>query len=136
MNHTIERVTTKEQLDNLYNHSALTIEGLAEQSIPDFLRWLADNTTFTKENPTVYITSGKVMNDFYSLTGSNAYKDDLSLVSIIDIDITKIILTRFAIGGRWFDDIVDNNERRQKEGDIIKYQSISIDNTLIECYNI
>lgn len=109
MNYTIENVTTKNQLDNLYNHSAFTIEGLAEESIPDMIKWLENNTVFTTENPIVYVTKGKVMNNEYDLVGNKAYADDLTIVSIFDIDLLKIAIKRFSVGGRWFDDIVDNN---------------------------
>lgn len=111
MNYTIENVTTKEQLDKLYNNSAFTIEGLAEESIPDMLEWLEGNTVFTTENPIVYVTKGKVMNTEYFLAGDNAYPEDLTIISVIDIDLIKIALKRFSVGGRWFDDIVDNNAR-------------------------
>ena len=49
------------------------------------------------------------MNDKYNLTDNNAYKEDLTIVSVIDINPLKIALKRFSVGGRWFDDIVDNN---------------------------
>ena len=109
MTYTIENVTTKEQLDNLYNHSAFTIEGLAEESIPDMIKWLESNTAFTTENPIVYVTKGEVMNNEYGLVGNKAYADDLTIVSVIDINQMIIALKRFSVGGRWFDDIVDNN---------------------------
>ena len=112
MNYTIENVTTKEQLNKLYNNSAFTIEGLAKESVPDMLEWLKENTTFTTENPIVYVTKGKVMNEEYNLTDNNAYLDDLTIVSVIDINSLKIALKRFSVGGRWFDDIVDNNSAR------------------------
>ena len=114
MNYTIENVTTKSQLDNLYNHSAFTIEGLAEESIPELVEWLEENTTFTTKEPIVYITKGNVMNDRYGLYGDNAYNNDLSIISIIDIDLMRVALKRFSVGGRWFDDIVDNNVRRKE----------------------
>lgn len=109
MNYTIENVTTKEQLQKLYDNSAFTIEGLAENSIPDLINWLKENTTFTTENPIVYITKGKVMNEEYALKYGKAYAEDLTIVSVIDIDSMRIALKRFSVGGRWFDDIVDNN---------------------------
>jgi hypothetical protein len=115
MNYTIENVTTKKQLDNLYNNSAFTIEGLAENSIVDMVKWLEENTTFTTDNPVVYVIKGSVMNDEYNLIGNKAYADDLTIVSIIDINSLKIALKRFSVGGRWFDDIVDNNMRREME---------------------
>ena len=114
MKYTIENITTKAQLDKLYNNSAFTIEGLAEESISDLIEWLEGNTTFTTNEPIVYITKGNVMNEMYGLRGSNAYPNDLTIVSIIDIDQTKIALKRFSVGGRWFDDIVDNNTRRKE----------------------
>ena len=109
MNYTIENVTTKMQLDNLYNRSAFTIEGLADESIPDLMQWLGENTDFTTDNPIVYVTKGEVMNNEYNLIGDNAYADDLTIVSVIDINSLKIALKRFSVGGRWFDDVVDNN---------------------------
>ena len=112
MEYTIENVTTKAQLNNLYNHSAFTIEGLAEDSIPDLIKWLEDNKAFTNEKPIVCITKGKVMNTEYDLVDSNAYDNDLTIVSVININQMIIALKRFSVGGRWFDDIVDNNARR------------------------
>ena len=109
MKYTIENVNTKAQLEKLYNNSAFTIEGLAEDSIPDLIEWLEANTDFTTENPIVYVTKGKVMNTEYNLIDNNAYKEDLTIVSVIDINSLKVALKRFSVGGRWFDDIVDNN---------------------------
>ena len=114
MRYTIENVTTKIQLDKLYNNSAFTIEGLAEESIPDLIKWLEENTTFTADEVIVYVTKGYIMNLAYDLVEDNAYNDDLTIVSIIDIDSMKIALKRFSIGGRWFDDIVDNNTMRKE----------------------
>ena len=114
MKYVVENVTTKEQLNKLYNNSAFTIEGLAEESIVDMIEWLKENTTFNTDKPVVYITKGYVMNLAYDLNGSNAYNDDLTIVSIIDINPLKIALKRFSVGGRWFDDIVDNNINRKE----------------------
>lgn len=115
MKYAIKNVETKSQLDFLYNHSAFTIEGLAEESIPDLMNWLNENTDFTTEEPVVYITKGNVMNEMYGLCDVNAYKNDLTIISIIDIDMMKVALKRFSVGGRWFDDIVDNNARRVED---------------------
>lgn len=108
----IIRVSTQEELDYLYNNSALTILGLAEDSIPDFMDYLKENTTVKKER--VFVISGKMMNKSYSLKGTNAYPNDLTIVSISleDIDSKPMIMKRFEIGARWFDDIVDNNASR------------------------
>ena len=109
-------VETKEQLDMLYDNSALTIEGLTKESIPDFIEWIKKRSEMTDE--TVYIISGKMMNESYNLNGNNAYKDNLTIVSIPLNQIkntSKFISDRFAVGARWFDDIVDNNRRRERE---------------------
>lgn len=112
MKYNIENVTTKGQLDILYKNSAFTIEGLSEDSIPDLIAWLEENTTFTTDEPVVYITKGSVMNDMYGLYDNNAYNNDLTIISVVGIDLMKVALKRFSVGGRWFDDIVDNNARR------------------------
>jgi len=111
-------VTTRELFDKLVNTSALTIEGLAEESIPEFIDWIKQYTDFKKPEVDVYITKGKVMNNFCKLTGNNAYKDDLTIVSVMLDDMVNfntIVGPRFQIGGRWFDDIVSNNTRREQE---------------------
>ena len=115
MKYTIENVTTKAQLNNLYNNSAFTIEGLSEDSIPDMIEWLKENTTFNTNKPIVYVVKGCVMNEIYNLYGNNAYSDDLTIVSVVGVDLIKIAIKRFSVGGRWFDDIVDNNLRTKED---------------------
>ena len=95
MNYTIENVTTKKQLDKLYNSSAFTMAGLSEESIPDFVKWLEQNATFTTETPIVYVIKGSVMNKEYHLTRNNAYNDDLTIISIPDIESMTIVFKRF-----------------------------------------
>lgn len=114
MEYIIENVETKEQLDKLYNNSAFTIEGLAEESINDLMNWLKENTDFTTDKPIVYVTKGKVMNEVYELTDNNAYSDDLTIISVIDINQMRVAIPRFTVGGRWFDDVVDNNVAREE----------------------
>ena len=116
MTFTTKQVNTKTELNYLYNNSALTLEGLAEESIPDLIKWLEENTTFTTDNLDVYVIKGEVMNEEYSLNGDNAYPNDLTIVSVVDIDLMKVAIPRFSIGARWFDDIVDNNAARQMQG--------------------
>ena len=107
-----KELTTLEELEDL--GSALTLEGLAEDSIEDFIKWVEQYTPMI--NRTAYIVKGKTMNEVYRLTDSNAYKDDLTIVSIKLEDIEdygKIVMPRFQIGARWFDDIVMNNAARE-----------------------
>lgn len=114
----IINVITKAQLDALYNQSALTFEGLCpdEENLESVKEWLDDYGAILKDTePTFHITTGELMNTTYGLTGINAYHDDLYIVSVTDIDQMKIAIPRFEVGGRWFDDIVDNNVRREEE---------------------
>jgi hypothetical protein len=109
-------IFSAEDLKALYDDSALTITGLKVDSIPDFVKWVESYTKLLRRR--AYVVSGKVMNVYCGLTGDNAYQDDLNLVAIklSDIaDYSKIVLPRFLVGGRWFDDIVDNNRRHEEE---------------------
>lgn len=113
----IINVFTKEQLDALYNQSALTWEGLdsSEENLNAVLNWLSENKAIIEGvEPIFHITTGRLMNKYYGLTGDNAYHNDLHLVSVTDINQVPITLPRLKVGGRWFDDIVDNNIRRQE----------------------
>lgn len=116
----IIHVTKKEQLDMLYNGNACTLEGLAESSIKDMLEAMRDRG-FIKDdnlNVDVYSIKGHVMNDMYGLTGDNTYQDDLTIVCVpLDFmkNISEFAVTmRFEYGYRWFNDIVDNNARREE----------------------
>ena len=111
-------VFTKEQLNELYNQSALTWEGLSadEENLNAVENWLKEHGAIIEgKEPAFYIITGELMNTTYGLTNDNAYSKDLTLVSVTDIDQTKIALPRFEVGGRWFDDVVDNNVRRERE---------------------
>ena len=114
-------VDTKEGLDKLYNCSALTFIGLesTDENLEQLVNWIRKYSEIS-DPLNIYIIQGNVMNREYGLTESNAYKNDLSIVSIDlnDIkDVKKITIPRFEIGGRWFDDIVNNNMFRQEEID-------------------
>jgi len=107
--------STAADLKDLVKNSALTVEGLATKSIPDFVAWIENHTPLKNRN--VYVTSGKLVNSEWNLHGRNAYSDDLNLVSVkLDDmeDFNKIIMPRFDVGGRWMDDIHDNNVRRER----------------------
>lgn len=111
-------VNDKAQLDELKEGSALTWEGLdvSDESLTQMFDWIKEYTSLKRE--TVYITSGAMMNQAYGLTDDNAYPDDLNLVSVKLEDLANpaaIVIPRFAVGGRWFDDIVDNRCREEDE---------------------
>lgn len=109
-------VTTKEQLDALYNQSALTWEGMTtdEGNLNAIKEWLDDHGAIIDGiEPTFHIISGELMNDTYELSGTNAYPEDLNILSVTNINQAKVTIPRFEVGGRWFDDIVDNNASRE-----------------------
>ena len=108
------KVTEKEQLGMLYEDNACTLVGLTESSVGDMLEAMHDRG-FIKDdnlNVDVYIIKGRLMNDVYSLTGDNAYQDDLTIVCVplkFMKNISEFAVTmRFEYGFRWFNDIVDN----------------------------
>ena len=111
-------VETKAQLEELVKESALTWEGLdtSDESLQQVFDWIKGYTPLKCER--VYITKGALMDAAYGLTGDNAYQPDCSIVSVRLSDMEKpmaIALPRFRVGGRWLDDIVDNNRRREEE---------------------
>ena len=113
----IIHVTTKKELDALYNQSALTWEGLSsdEANLDAVKDWLNEHRAIIEgTEPTFHMITGELMNTQYELSGTNAYDDDLTLIAVTDINQMAIVLPRFEVGGRWFDDIVDNNARREE----------------------
>lgn len=111
-------VTTNKQLNALYNESALTWEGMNtdEENLKAIEEWLQTHGAIIDgKSPIFHIIKGEFMNAAYGLSGTNAYPEDLNIISVTDIDQIKIALARFEVGGRWFDDIVDNNARREEE---------------------
>ena len=112
-------VTTKEQLDELYNCSASTFEGVwtDNKSIKGIIDWIKQYSEISNPLP-IHIITGKVMNEEYHLTGKNKYPNEYTIVSIkLDYikNVPSIATKRFEVRGRWFDDIVDNNKRREEE---------------------
>ena len=98
----IINVTTKEQLKELYNCSAMTWEGLIEEDFETALNMCG------AEGAKGYVTKGAVMNKICKLTGANAYPDDLD---IFRSDKFKGLAIMY--GARWMDDIIANNADRQ-----------------------
>lgn len=106
-------VSTHEQLQHLYDNSALTSIGLDLSGLDEYVEWVEENSKETVSE--VFVISGKLMNSNYDLHGDNAYPDDLNIVSIVlgAEGLSNIAIKRFELGSRWFDDIVDNNSRRE-----------------------
>ena len=104
----------KEKFESFYNNSDLTISGMIPEEAQLYVDYFKDHTG-VKEDATSYIYSGKAVNDYYNLSGDNRYPDDLHFFTIPNESfesIAAITIPRFQVGGRWFDDIVDNNARR------------------------
>lgn len=95
-------IETLEQLKTLYDHSAMTWEGLRADDFEIALQECG------AEGAKGYLTKGKVMNELCELTGDNAYPDDLNIFSI---DKFKGLAMNY--GARWMDDVIDNNARRE-----------------------
>ena len=93
-----------EYFEKFYNESIFTWEGMEDNE--NNLKTIVDKLHL--ENPTIYTYTGKQMNEYYKLESFNIYPDDLIFVSIENYynPVMKI-----KVGARWFDDIVDNNER-------------------------
>jgi len=112
-------VQDRATLDELYRDSAFTIEGLSadDESLGELAEWVGHLTAFRRED--FYIIEGGTMNREYGLTGDNAYPaTNCTLVCIKLSDLEKpmaLTIPRFQVGGRWFDDVVDNNARRESE---------------------
>ncbi len=112
-------VNKENQLDDLYNNSAFTLEGFdtSKENIDKLIEWI-DQCGGVKNPVSIYITKGSFMNNKYGLTKDNAYPEDLNIVSIKLEDIKNIFrlsVARFEISARWFSDIVDNNIERQNQ---------------------
>ena len=103
-------------LEELVKGSALTFEGLAESSFDEFLDWV-DGIAGLKTRR-IYVTKGRLANCEWLLTGDNAYRNDLNIVSVKLDDMedrNKIVMARFQVGARWMDDIHDSNIIRERE---------------------
>ena len=103
-------------LEELVKGSALTFEGLAESSFDEFLDWVKDIAGLKTRR--LYVTKGKLANSEWLLTGDNAYRNDLNIVSVKLDDMedqSKIVMARFQVGARWMNDIHDNNVMRERE---------------------
>ena len=59
--------------------------------------------------------AGKDVNDEFGLTGNNRYPDNLHFLAfpLDGLDVGKLSMFKIRMGDRWFDDIVDNDLRRE-----------------------
>ena len=107
-----------QDIDVLYDKWALAFEGTTvdESNLKWLINWFEEhNCKMVKEN--FYVVTGRQMNEKYHLTESNAYPNSLNILCVKQEDLSSIdgiIIPRFDIGGRWFNDIVDNNLARER----------------------
>ena len=110
---------TKDDLDMLYGSSALTWEGMAtnEENLGAIDAWFREVGAEPHVDYAGYAVSGSLMNEAYGLTGDNRYPGDLIILAFplqeCFGDLMPLIRYRFSVGARWFDDVVDNNARRE-----------------------
>ena len=107
-----------EKLDEFYNDCSLTFEGCTtdKENLDYLYNWLKELNAIKGTLLPIYTYKGSLMNEKYGLTGSNAYPNDLNFITVKLSDINysnNLAYKRFEIGGRWFDDIVENNKYRQ-----------------------
>lgn len=105
-----------ELLKKFESGSALTFEGVRIDEAHLYRDFFKQFTEVDATKP-CYIIYGRTMNNHYGLIGRNAYANDLNIL-VFPLDtfqsIVKIAVPRFQIGGRWFDDIVNNNRRNNR----------------------
>lgn len=111
----IEKIYVEDRkiLDLFYNEWVITVEGMEDWVFPYYIDFLESRTTVYRKR--LYIIKGSTMNREYGLTGTNQYPDDLNLVCISKEDVDQengtILTDRNLAKGRYFTDIVDNNNR-------------------------
>lgn len=116
--YTIEEVG-EDKIRELENKSAFTWEGAVttDEALQKIVDDFKDKTPI-KLPVHFYTWSGKLFNEIYGLTDSNAYPNDLHFLSV-DLDnwseMGNLPMFKMKVGARWLDDIVDNNEVRQNE---------------------
>lgn len=97
---------TKERITELRGKSSPTWEGLSLDSLSDALKGIDPEAEFE-------VCSGKEMNEYSGLRGSNAYPADLHIVILTKWSI-NMMDWKLRYGCRWLDDVCDNNERRER----------------------
>lgn len=107
----------EKDIQKLYDEDAWTWEGMStdDDNLQSIVDWFKEEGCPLREKE-FWVTTGAQMNEFCGgLTGSNAYPEDLNILSIELDNITnvnKLFMKKFEVGARWFSDIVDNNKMR------------------------
>lgn len=108
-----------QSFDYLYGQSAFAWEGMSvdKANLDAIFDAFVEIGAEPNDDLRFYEISGRAMNERYKLTGDNAYPDDLNILCIPLEDFgdsMPLVMWRFNVGGRWFDDVVDNNAMRER----------------------
>lgn len=104
----------KSIFNKLYNNEALTAEGLFvkdQDTCNKIAEWFRSNNKCKSNTLNVYNISGKIMNNFYHLTGDNKYNDNIHICCIDWVEAK--VDNPYKSQWRWFSDVVDNNAKRE-----------------------
>ena len=105
-----------EVLRKAYNGSYYTIVGVGG----DLNEWKNGYSSWLEREGIGHISEwidfvGKDMNDEFNFIKSNRYPDSLHFLAfpLDGLDVGKLAMFKMRMGDRWFDDIVDNDLRRE-----------------------
>ncbi len=116
----MQQITTREELIQL--GSAYTIIGAGGELsawTEALKKLLLENQILNPDTEMQWATwTGAVMNEALGLTGDNAYPDDLTFLAfkVDGLDVGKLAMFKLQAGDRWLDDVINNDIRRQQEG--------------------
>lgn len=106
---------TKKDIDKAYDEWFYTILGAGG----DLNEWFEGYQKLCDKNdigqiPQWYVTTGKVLNDRWDLTGKERFKNNLTILmfSYEGMNVGKLAMLKLRMGDRWFTDVIDNSVRR------------------------
>lgn len=106
--------------DKMYSGSWYTITGVGgdEAEWKSGYQKMLEDSGIGKISEWVEFT-GAEMNVRYGLTDENAYPDDLHFLAfpLDGLNVGKLAIFKMQMQDRWFDDIVANNDVRQRRID-------------------
>lgn len=115
-------VKEDKKFKQLERENAMTVEGLAaeEDTYYGLIDFFKEYNAIDEDKKVVefWIIKGVDMNEHYNLHGNNAYPDNLTIVNVPLTQLRSfagIALPMRGFGARWYDDVVENNKRREKE---------------------
>lgn len=112
-------VTTNEQLQDLYEDNALTIEGLlpTEKNYIAFYDWILQYSAVKDNRLYFYNVSGSSINKFCGLKEGCSYPGNYNVMCVLQRNLEiplAFCVPKVQIGARWFRDVIDNVKRKCK----------------------